>query len=182
MSNQVVEHVLFLRHAKTRHNQEKRISGRSMELPIAEAGEIVCDIPIDCVLCSPAVRCRQTLDIFLQRHPVEQVCFDENLLERGMGIMEGKLRCDMVQMYPELFQDQRFRLHETPPMGESFVDFHGRVVQFWEQVRAAHTGTVLICAHNQILKMLYFVIQGVLPTESEWTERSFSTGKVEQIF
>ena len=178
----MVEHVLFLRHAKTRYNQEKRISGRSMELPIVETDEIVCDIPIDCVFCSPAVRCRQTLDLFLKQHTVEWVCFDQNLLERNMGIMEGELRCDMVEMYPHLFQKQKFRLHETPPMGESFRDFHERVVRFWEQVRDTYTGTVLVCAHNQVLKMLYFVIQGVLPTESEWFERSFSTGNVEQIF
>lgn len=178
----MVEHVLFLRHAKTRYNKEKRISGRSFDLPIMEAGEIRCDIPIDSVLCSPAVRCRQTLDIFLQHHPVEYVCFDENLLERSMGIMEGQPRCEMMEAYPHLFQNEKFRLHETPPLGESFRAFYDRVVKLWEHVCKTYTGTVLICAHNQVLKMLYFVIQGVLPTESEWQELSFSTGKVEQLF
>lgn len=178
----MVEHILFLRHEQTLYLAEKRISGRSLEIPILEEKEIACDISVDCVLCSPALRCRQTLNLFLRGHRPGQVIFDHRLLERGMGTLEGQLRTDMAKCYPHLFHDLRFRLHETPPEGEAYEEFYCRALQLWEEIYQTKHGTVLICAHNQILKMLSFVIQGIEPTQSQWDERSFPVAVITTIF
>lgn len=178
----MVEHVLFLRHGQTRYLLEKRISGRSLEIPILEEKEIQCDIQIDCVLCSPALRCRQTLEPYLRSHPNVRVCFEQKLLERGMGVMEGQYRSDMAKAYPNLFHGSKFRLYETPPEGESFEDFHRRVMWLWQEICQTQTGTILICSHNQVLRMLSFVIGGTLPTQAQWEAKGFPVGVVMQIF
>ena len=178
----MVEHVLFLRHAQTQYLVEKRISGRSLEIPILSEIGISIDVAVDCVFCSPALRCRQTLDILQRSNPVGQVFFNQKLLERGMGVMEGQYRSDMVKQYPHLFHGDRFRLYETPPQGESFEEYHKRPLHLWDEISHTQSGTVLICAHNQILKMLSFVIWGNVPTESEWEERCFPVGVITKIY
>ena len=65
----MIEHVLFLRHFATQQNVEKQISGRSLDIPILGSCEITSNYSVDHVLCSPAIRCRQTLGVFLENHP-----------------------------------------------------------------------------------------------------------------
>lgn len=177
----MAQQVLFLRHSETQLNAEKRISGRSMDLPVLEIRDIPCDIPVDTVLSSPALRCRQTLEGFLKEQPVADIRYLPEMAERSMGFLEGHLRSDMAARYPDLFSGQKFRLFETPPGGESFADFQTRVRTFWETHRNATDGTLLICSHNQFLKMLYLTIHDLPITEARWKELSFPTGIVEKV-
>lgn len=177
----MIEHVLFLRHFETLHNAEKRICGRSLEVPVLRKPDILCDIPVDFAICSPAVRCVETLDAFLRHSQVSSVSYDSALVERDMGRMEGQLRSEMAASYPELFSGNKFRLYQTPPDGETFEAFHNRVKIFWEQVNMKYNGTLLVCSHNQFMKMLYLVVHGIPITETAWRNLSFQHGIVEQI-
>lgn len=177
----MVEHVLFLRHFETQLNAEKRISGRSLSTPILESREIICDFHVDSVLCSPAVRCQQTLEVFLQNQSTEDIHYMTELTERHMGIMEGCLRSDMVKKYPALFDGGKFRLFETPPGGESFEAFCKRVQTCWEWCQATMDGTILICSHNQFLKMLFFIIHDLPISEVRWKNINFPTGIIEKV-
>lgn len=178
----MVEHVLFLRHFETGLNAEKRICGRSLEVPILTSTPISCETAVDHIVCSTAVRCRQTLDVFLQRYPVADIRFDPDAVERNMGVMEGELRARMVEAYPAMFCNNKFRVFQTPPGGESFEVFYDRVKWFWKRICLESDGTVLICAHNQFLKMLYFVIHKQAVQEDMWRMLSFPHGVVEKVF
>lgn len=177
----MADHILFLRHFETQLNSEKRISGRSPDIPILESREIHCAMTVDAVLCSPVVRCRQTLNEFLKNHQAGSVCYTWELAERHMGELEGCLRSEMALKYPELFFGEKFRLFETPPGGESFEVFHSRVQAFWENYQDITEGTLLICSHNQFLKMLYLIIHDLPVTETQWKTIHFPTGKIEMI-
>lgn len=177
----MVEHVLFLRHFETQLNAEERISGRSPDIPILESREILCDFHVDSALCSPAVRCRQTLEAFLQKRSVQSIHYVPELAERHMGIMEGCLRSDMEETYPDLFDSGKFRLFETPPGGESFEAFQTRVRTFWEKYQKTLGGTLLICSHNQFLKMMYLIIHDLPVTEVQWKRINFPNGTIEKV-
>lgn len=178
----VINHLLFLRHFETRLNAEKRICGRSLEEPALNSLDVLCDIPMDTAICSPAVRCVQTMDALLRNMQIPAVFYDAALVERGMGVMEGELRSDMIDAYPELFSDGKFRLFETPPSGETFEAFYTRVREFWERVNKTYNGTLLVCSHNQFLRMLYLIVQELPVTEVEWKSLSFQHGIVERIY
>lgn len=177
----MVTQVLFLRHFPTQLNIEKRISGRSIDIPVLQTDRIGCDLRVDSVLCSPALRCRQTLDAFLQDHAPGDVRYLPELLERSMGEMEGCLRREMVLKYPQLFDGQKFRLAQTPPGGESFDAFQARVRSFWERYREELGGTLLVCSHNQFLKMLCFIIREEPVTQAKWRELQFPCGTIQRI-
>lgn len=178
----MIEHVLFLRHFETQLNAEKRICGRSLEEPVLISPDIFSDIPVDIACCSPAVRCVQTLDALLRHTQIPAVYYDSALVERDMGVMEGEFRSDMTAVFPELFSGGKFRLFETPPSGESFEAFHERARTFWERMIEMQNGTLLVCSHNQFLKMLYLIVQNLPVTESEWKKHSFQHGVVEHIY
>ena len=178
----MIDHLLFLRHFETRLNTERRICGRSLNEPVWNSPDIICDVPVDIALCSTAVRCVQTLDALLRHTQIPVVFYDAALVERDMGVMEGELRSDMIAAYPELFSDGKFRLFKTPPSGESFEAFYNRIRTFWKCVNEMHNGTLLVCSHNQFLKMLYIVARDLPVTESEWKQISFRHGIVDRIY
>lgn len=177
----MVEQVLFLRHLETPFNKQNRILGRSLEVPISSPTEIVCDVPVHIALSSTALRCRQTMDCFLAKNTVAHLAFTPELVERGMGKMEGQPRAKMVSAYPELFHSNKFLLTQTPPEGESFQAFYERASNFWEGCHRSYDGTLLICSHNQFLKMLYFVIHDIPASQELWQEVRFPCGVVEKI-
>lgn len=177
----MADHILFLRHFETKLNKEKRISGRSLEMTILEPQNIVGDFAVDHVICSPAVRCRQTLQAFLRDRQVEDVCYVPELVERDMGLLEGRLRSEMAKEYPLLFNDGKFCLFETPPQGESYKMFYDRVKECWEAHLKTQDGTILICSHNQFLKMLYLIILDIPVTEEHWERIYFQNGTVVKI-
>ena len=136
---------------------------------------------MDVVLCSSAVRCRQTVNEFLKNQQAGSICYTWELEERHMGVLEGCLRSEMASQYPELFCKERFRLFETPPGGESFEAFRSRVRAFWDRYQDITEGTLLICSHNQFLKMLYLIIHDLPVTETQWKKINFPTGTIEKI-
>lgn len=178
----MIDNVLILRHFETQLNTEKRICGRSLEEPVLIRPDIFCDVPVDIAFCSPAVRCVQTLDALRWHTQIPTIFYDAALVERDMGVMEGELRSDMIAAYPELFSDGKFRLFKMPPSGESFEAFYSRVRIFWKCVNEMYNGTLLVCSHNQFLKMLYIVVRDLPVTESEWKNLSFRHGIVERIY
>lgn len=177
----MVDHVFFLRHFKTQNNINNCINGRSLYLPISEGTPINCENPIDTVLCSPASRCHQTIDYVHFQNEEPKIIYTEALLERNMGSMEGQPRVSMVQQYPHLFNNSKFIVFSDPPYGESYNDFKMRAMNFWDKCNRICHGNILICSHNQLLKMLFFTINGEVITIDAWNQKTFPYGTILKI-
>lgn len=172
------KHIYFLRHFITNNNLNGKLNGQSLEEPICEGQNIKYDFQIDMIYCSTALRCRQTV-VWIAG--CNQIIFSEQLLERNLGILEGHLREEVTFQYPELFEKSSFNLFATPPGGESYIDFYKRASQFWNFCSGSNNQNILICSHNQMLKMLYFLILEKTLTKQEWEQLKFPYGEIVKI-
>lgn len=167
----------FLRHLKTSNNTRQLINGRSLTQSIENEKLIPNSYHIDLVYCSDALRCRQTIDCYFKTNPKVPVRYSKLLYERDMGIWEGKLKSFIVSNSPELFINGKFRLFSTPPSGESYVDFKNRATEFL-QLMNKEDGNILICSHNQFLKMLLLTLSNTIITQEIWNTINFPYGEI----
>lgn len=175
------KHLFFLRHLRTEHNVSACINGQSIRLPVLEMRPIIGARDVDTVYCSPALRCRQTVECFSGTNSAQSIVYSDMLLERDMGKLEGQKRDAAAAHYPELFDGKQFRVFETPPEGEPFSDFMQRVRSFCANYLETASGDVVICSHNQFLKALYFIASKEQISEKRWKALSFPFGKMVPI-
>lgn len=175
--------IYFLRHKKTINNQFGLISGQA-DSPILNEnshiwnGEMVKNI--DFIYSSPSKRCLDTLREI--RGLTEKPIIDMRLLERNMGDFENCSREELYRQYPDFFGNDngkiQFRLELTPPNGETISNFSARITSFCEEIIIPNMQyNILICSHNQVMKMIYFLLEGIYPSQEEWTKISFPNGK-----
>lgn len=174
--------IYFLRHLKTINNDLQIISGQS-------DSNIVCKdltIPLepckfDKIYCSPSSRCKETLAFFKEKiASAHDIVFDKHLLERHMGDFEGMRKEKVALMYPDFFIDGMFDVFKTPPKGESYDCFKERVENFYNKY-ISNDCKILICSHNQTLKMLRLLILKKRVTHEEWKRYSFKNGELVKI-
>lgn len=170
-----------LRHFKTDNNVKNVISGSNPSIPIIESSPIACEIEFDKIYCSSALRCIQTLDEYLGVKSVSNIIYTDRILERDLGDLEGTPRKEAAKLYPTLFCGPHFNVFQTPPNGESFLLFHNRVLSFWQNLQERDNGDILVCSHNQFLKMLYFINYNKHVTTEEWNALSFRNGIIARI-
>lgn len=170
-------HYFFLRHLKTSNNTLELINGRSLNQSIENEKYIINSQYIDSIYCSDALRCRQTIDCYLKNHKAVPIQYSELLYERDMGIWEGKLKSSIINNNPELFVNGKFKLFLTPPSGESYIDFKNRATEFLKSINKEN-GNILICSHNQFLKMLLFVLNNTTITQEIWNSVNFPYGEI----
>lgn len=167
----------FLRHLKTSNNTRKLINGRSLTQPIENERYISNPHNIDIIYCSDALRCRQTIDCYLKTNQTVPIQYLKLLYERDMGSWEGKLKSFIVNNSPELFINGKFRLFLTPPSGESYIVFKNRVSEFLKLLNNEN-GNILICSHNQFLKMLFLSLNNTIITQEIWNSINFPYGEI----
>ena len=174
--------VYFMRHLPTKSNLCGKICGQSIYEPIVAVTNIIAPLKFDAILCSSAVRCRQTVEMLEHFSGINtKISFTSDLLERNMGNLEGECREDMIRMYPHLFSGNKFIVTSCPPCGESFACFYYRVNKFYNLNIKGQTGNLLICSHNQTLKMLYFIMLGIEITDQKWESLNFIGGTIKKI-
>lgn len=136
-------------------------------------------LPVQAIYCSPALRCRQTIECLTQLGTPCEIQYTDSVLERNMGLLEGMDRSSAAKTYPDLFnEDNKFLVFACPPDGESFTAFHARANAFLELCLDQDAETILVCSHNQFLKMLYCCITEAEITEESWQKLSFPFGKI----
>lgn len=169
--------LFFLRHLKTANNSQKRINGKSLLQPIEKEEAIIGDCTIDEIWCSDALRCRQTVECFLKDKASVPIIYTELLRERDMGVWEGELRDNMSTLYPEYFHNRKFHVFMTPPSGESYEALKNRVEETIRKLRKRDRN-VLICSHNQFLKMAAFMMTGKEISQEKWEAFQFPHGVI----
>lgn len=176
----MIKHIYFLRHFPTENNLTHVLNGRSLTTPIVNSTPIHCEDSINDIFCSSALRCRQTIECFSQS-TLSSITYTDLLLERDLGIFEGQPRNQMQTQYPTLFFNSKLIVFATTPKGETFSIFQNRIRTFWNICNNTSHGSVLICSHNQTLKMLYFEIKKSPLTIDTWNNLSFPHGKIIKI-
>ena len=177
--------IYFMRHCKTELNIQGRISG-IQESDLIKGAEINKWEELQhnrlVILSSDLPRCRKTVELLVDKlEYVPEIHYCDLLRERNMGVFEGKRRSDMIEQYPEYFADQRFCYRLTPPEGESFEKFAQRADRvIKEELEQFHDCEVLVCAHNQILKLLWCILLN-RSVETEWRKIDFIGGTVTRV-
>lgn len=176
--------IYFLRHFKTLNNLNNVISGRSTSPTIATDLILPTNTIFHKIYCSPAERCRTTMNA-LPNNILENadIIFDERLLERNLGNLEGMPRNNAIKCYPVLFSKNKLDVFSTPPDGESYEVFFQRLNQFYNDTicNMPNKQNILICSHNQTLKMLYHILTKNDITSVSWRNLSFDNGVITPI-
>lgn len=167
----------LLRHLKTSNSTRELINGRSLTQTIEIEKVIPSSYNIDSIYCSDALRCRQTIECYLKTNQIVPIKYSKLLYERDMGIWEGKLKSSIINSNPELFINDKFKLFSTPPLGESYDDFKNRVIEFLGLINEEN-GNILICSHNQFLKMLLLTLNKIKITQEIWNSINFPYGEI----
>ncbi len=175
--------IFFLRHLKTLNNDLCIISGQSD----SEIIDIDCTLidmrKFDKIYCSPSLRCVRTIELLgNQSNLVSGIVYDKRLLERNMGVLEGMLKEEGRNKYSGLFKERMFNVFKTPPQGESYECFKERVKDFYnDYLCIKESNNILICSHNQTLKLLRLLILDKDITYQSWAEYSFKNGELTEI-
>ena len=154
---------LLMRHGRTTSNATGELAGRRpVELDdtgraqAARAGERLRALPLDAVVTSPLLRCRQTVELAL---PDAVAVAEEGLTECGYGDWEGqplkKLAKDplwpVVQLHPSA---------AVFPNGEAMAAMSARAVEAirrWDARLTAEHGPEtlwLACSHGDVIKAI----------------------------
>jgi broad specificity phosphatase PhoE len=171
---------------KTEDNLVGIISGqRDVDVMYCDGTKIDFKVDmVDQIYCSDLIRCRNTLKLLMDKQNINDVNihYDTRLNERGMGDYEGKKKSELIKIYPQEFKNGLFDVFKTPPNGEGYYKFHKRVYQFFEEYLNNYgSQKVLVCSHNQVLKMLRLLILGKEVSYKNWSEKTFKNGVVERI-
>ena len=183
ITNCVKSQIYFLRHFLTENNKNNIISGQSDSSICINKYDVYEKKMFDYVFCSPSLRCKETINT-VSKLGIEwkQIEYDERLYERNMGDLEGTRRDYASKKYPDLFRNRKFIVQCTPPNGETFFDFYERLYSFYSDIIDRKLrGNILICSHNQSLKMLYYIIFDMKITQQSWETLKFSNGKCQFI-
>lgn len=154
-----------LRHCKTLFNEENIVSGQT-DCPLIDYSVDYSILSKEShlktyvLISSPLNRCVITGKILQLQSKLQITSFiDSRIIERNMGILEGKKRCELFKEYPDYFFDGHFKDYITPPMGESYDTFRFRIASFSTSLeKLLSKNNVIVCSHNQALRMLTAII------------------------
>jgi len=176
------KNILLLRHCRTRFNDLNIISGSDDSCAINHDAQIfIVDDFVKhndlLVFSSPLMRCVQTVELLKETRGLSfDYSKDARLIERNMGIFEGRERKALFVEYPQLFTNAQFNFASTPPSGETYSAFYDRVHSFYfEHIKSSMARHILICSHNQTLRVLYALINQVTVADI-WYSKNFKNG------
>lgn len=129
----------------------------------------------DSVLCSPLKRCRETIGLIPDSN-IPSISYMNELSERNMGVLEGVNKFKARELYPSLFFGNKVDISASIPNGESICDVQQRLKKIVDYIRANQEKNILICSHNQTLKILYFSLNGIPITNDAWQCLNFPNG------
>ncbi len=156
--------IYYIRHGQSEANLQQIFAGSRIDSPLTELGRqqakaASADIKarglkFDHVYVSPLARAQETCQIILQAiNHKDTPITDKRLKEYDMGSRTGS---------PNIGYLSAVELQKSDE-AESAADFRLRVKTFMDEVSALE-GTVLICAHSFVLRMIQTIIDDAEPT------------------
>lgn len=173
--------ILLLRHLPTYNNIEGYITGQcDIDIDETVKSNQVNILGVRRIYSSPLKRCSQTIKK-MTRNTSPKILYDRRLIERNMGIFEGRKKPDVIKEYPEYFVGKKLNIFMEPPNGETFNEFYNRVNSFYAEVICLCNEEILICSHNHTLKLLKCIIEQKEITLEYWNSFNFSNGKIIEV-
>jgi len=155
--------VLLARHGVTAHTLDKRFSGRSTDLPLAENGvrqaqalaqELLERGRVDALVSSPVRRARDTAEIVgaALGLPIE---LDEGFAEAEFGEWDGHTFAEVRSRWPQQLEAWLSSTDIAPPGGESFSEVRDRVDVARRALLERYAGQrVLVISHVTPIKTM----------------------------
>ncbi|MFH0782443.1 MAG: alpha-ribazole phosphatase [Pseudomonadota bacterium] len=160
----VEKEVYLLRHGDT---GRKGCYIGSTDIPLSATGyqqvrgtaELLRRKNIDKVLCSPMLRCRQTLAQLELQMPYQVI---EILREVDFGRWEGKKFAEIAEDDAEAVAAWvRDPAQFCFPEGEALTNFHKRVTAIFKMLGDAHSKSILLVTHGGIIRHLLCLCLGI---------------------
>lgn len=175
----------FIRHLKTIANMNNIISGRS-EFDVLPNQKIFIDNELQLkeviIYSSSSQRCVDTTNQLCELLSVNNVYFSECLLERYLGILEQTEKDFAKSQYPSWFYDGKIRVDIEIPNAEKIENVISRVDLLVNQmIDLSRNNDIIVCSHNQTLKIMYAIINNIDITNEYWTSFDFNNGEIVKI-
>jgi probable phosphoglycerate mutase len=163
--------VLLTRHGETAWNREGRMQGwaptaltdRGHEEARTLGAHLADAYDVDRLVASDLARTRQTATHVADAVGLEPA-FDDAWRERDFGTLQGLLRAEIRERFPEYSLRERgaAAAPARPEGGESFHDARDRVADAWSSLRGtlAADETVVVVAHGGVIKLLVSHLRG----------------------
>ncbi len=139
---------------------------------------------IDFAFCSNQLRGKQALVEALKYHKNAKVIIDVRLRERNYGIFSGQSKELFKKYFPKTYFEIKRSYHGKIPNGENFHDVSQRVFNFMNDlIKFMHSneGDVLICAHNNSVRLIRTYLEDLQKTETEKIELCSSIVKEYEV-
>jgi broad specificity phosphatase PhoE len=164
-----------IRHGLTELNRSKRTGGRT-DAPLIfegraqaqEAHTTFDGTPFDVAYSSSLLRAIETAKIVAGVEP-PQLIVDDLCIERSFGKMEGLMRAEIMQKFPEVIYVPIGHVHYSlnPPDGESFELVQARARQFLWKLLKHHRGQrILVFSHQNFMQQLHAVMRDEDPMKA----------------
>jgi probable phosphoglycerate mutase len=158
--------VILVRHGRTHLTESKKISGRGGENPhlselgredahrvaralgaIGTSGQYAYLSPPSAIISSPIQRTVDTANIISNVLGLS-VTLEEDVAEISFGEWDGLTSDEVAKAWPDQWEAWRGSWTESPPGGESLVEFDERVMRARKKLVEQHAGsTVVVVAH-----------------------------------
>ena len=141
-------HIILIRHGETDWNVEGRYQGQA-DPPLNSRGQDqahqlasnLVNNGLDVLYTSPLIRASQTAQIIADQLLIPTFS-DSRLTEINQGDWETRLRSEIEELYPDLFQRWETEpWNVTPPNGEHLTEVQERVYAFIDDIISRHNGT-----------------------------------------
>ncbi len=116
--------------------------------------------PWDTVIYSPLLRCKQFAEQFSEKH---QLCSEPmtDLKELHFGDWEG-LSFESLDHQDSMNKFWEDPINNTPPNGESIIDFHQRMTTLWKQLLDKYIDShLLIISHGGSIRSIIIQVLGI---------------------
>lgn len=155
--------IYVIRHGKTDQNAKGIYCGAS-DVPLnskgidqsIEVGKIFKNYSIDLILCSTLIRARQTAKL-INESIHKDIVYLKELIERSIGIFEGKTREEIILQYPDLYNQNLTRqFDKAPPEGETINEVIERVNRVFDLIKEKYNNkNILIVTHAFVSKVIH---------------------------
>jgi probable phosphoglycerate mutase len=161
--------LLFIRHGETDFNRQWRFQGH-VDTPLNDTGQAqserlaarLADEPIDLLVTSDLQRTRQTAAPLIRQRGLAAAS-DSGWREQCFGVLEGLEVATIRDHHPDLWA--AWSSHDAdlaPPGGESYRQFHARVLLALQALVQAHAGRrIVVITHGGVLDMLWRTAHGL---------------------
>jgi|GEM_PF-2315608 len=151
--------IVLIRHGSTDWNKNNKVQGRNnIELNQDGINQINSIIPFikifnpDSLFCSPIKRAMQSAEIISTAINVKIIEMDE-FMEINVGEWQGKSGADLLSLRSwNIYLNDPEKAH--PEDGESFINFHNRVVNGFEAILKIKKNKVLIVTHSDVIRVI----------------------------